>query len=388
MLVVVALAPTAVARAAPAAPELFVAEGDSSSTQSSPAVWMPLNGARLRGAYRYRLGVKLQANTDTLGRAYVIVRSATAPRTPRLGATVTVPGPGTCGSVRGAAGDIVAFGSASYYGDGAYGLTAALAGYAPGPCPTTGSADSSGTFTVDARPALAVVGGPRSHDSRPVGGFRGVQVLLTPDANIPEALCARDPIVQGDGSLKGSVVTRSDELNLLDGTFGFPEVDAFPDAGSWACVARAIGGPDDLHTGWSAPVRVRVPGELHVLASTLLDRSYPTYVVRFPIDRGAAGGTLTFRLRSCGRYSKGPSGRRLKPARLTLRARVDRRGNATFRFKRRVPFTQFGRYFVGRGAFSGTSLIPRSTTRNTFAFYEYNDLFEGPLLGVSSPAGC
>lgn len=42
MLVVVALAPTAVARAAPAAPELFVAEGDSSSTLSSPVA---LNGA-------------------------------------------------------------------------------------------------------------------------------------------------------------------------------------------------------------------------------------------------------------------------------------------------------------------------------------------------------
>ena len=388
MCVVVALACAAVARAAPAPPELFVSEGDSSSTQSSPPVWIPLNGARLRGAYRYRLGVKLQANADSLGRAYVIVRSATAPRVPGLGATVTVPGPGTCGFVRGAAGDIVEFGSASYYGDGAYGLTASLADYAPGPCPTTGSADSSGTFTVDARPALAIVGDPRSHDTRPAGGFRGVQVLLTPDANLPEALCARDPIVQGDGSLKGSVVTRSDELNLPDSTFGFPEGDAFPDAGSWACVARAIGGPDDLHTGWSAPVSATIHGELHVLDNTLLDRSYPTYVVRFPIDRGAAGGTLTFRLHSCGRYSKGPTGRRLKRARLTLRALVDRRGNATFRFKRRVPRTQFGRYFVGRGAFSGTALIPKSTTRNTFAFYEYNDLFEGPLLGVSSPAGC
>ena len=159
MLLVLTLSLSAVARAAPAPPELFVAEGDSSSTQSSPPVWMPLDGARLRGAYRYRLGVKLQANSDPLGRAYVIVSSATAPRTPGLGATVTVPGPGTCGSVRGAAGDIVEFGSASYYGDGAYGLTAALVDYAPGPCPTAGGAASNGTFTVDARPAISATYG-------------------------------------------------------------------------------------------------------------------------------------------------------------------------------------------------------------------------------------
>lgn len=104
---VVALIFPAAARADFTPPEVFVAEGDSSSTQGSPPVWQPLEGARLTGAYRYRLGVRLQANSDSLGREYVLVQAAQAPQTPQNGAAVLNPGPGGCASVRGTAGDIV-----------------------------------------------------------------------------------------------------------------------------------------------------------------------------------------------------------------------------------------------------------------------------------------
>lgn len=380
LVLVVALVVPAAARADFTPPEVFVAEGDSSSTQGSPPVWQPLEGARLTGAGGYRLGVRLQPNSDSLGREYVLVQAAQAPQTPQNGASVLNPGPGGCASVRGTAGDIVQFGQASYYGDGPYRLTVALAPFAPGPCPASGVA-SSGTFSVDARPTLTFAGEPRAHDTRTGTAFRGVRVTETAYSGMPEVRCARDPVVQPDGSVRGSVVTHSADIVAPDGTAGFPEADAFPHAGDWACVGRAIYGPDDLHTGWSAPVSATILGELFVDDGKLLDRSYPTYVVRFAVDRGAAGGTLTFRLRSCARYSKGPHGT-LSTARLVLHARVGPRGNATFRFKRRVRPSQFGRYFVGKATFSGTSLIPKGTTPTPYAFVEEIRLFEGAVLVV------
>jgi hypothetical protein len=384
---VVALAVPAAARADFTAPELFIAESDSSSTQSNPPNWMPLDGAKLTGAYRYRLGVRVQPNSDSLGREYVLVQSVTSPQTPQHNATAIVPGAGSCASVRGT-GDIVQFAQASYYGDGPYSLTASLAPHAAGPCPTSGGPAAGGTFTVDARPTLTFVGEPRSHDTRSLDVFRGVRVFQTADSAIPEVRCALDPVVQADGSLRGTVVTHSNGVVDGDGTAGFPEADAFPHAGNWSCIGRAIGGPDDLHTGWSAPVSATIPGDLFVDAGTLLDRSYPTYAVRFAVDRGAVGGTLTFKLRSCARYSKAPRGGTLSTKRLTLHAVVGKSGNATIRFKRRVRPAQFGRYFLGHASFSGTSLIPKGTTRPLYAFAEYNDLFEGPLLGVYSPTHC
>jgi hypothetical protein len=385
--ILVAVLPAS-ARAVPAAPELFVSEYDSSNPQAPPS-WVPLAGARMTGAYRYKLGIRLQANSDTLHRAYVLIRATSSPQRPQNNAQPIVPGAGTCAQVRGNAGDIAEWGTASYFGDGLYGLTAALADYAPGPCPVNGGPATTGSFTVDARPSLAIVDA-RANDLRRAGPFRGVRVVLTRDANIPEVTCALRPVLQADGSLKGSVVTHGDDLSLPDRTLGFAEGDAFPESGRWACVARAIGGPDDLHTNWSAPVAATVHGDLRVrLPEVMLDRTYPTYRAKLHVDRGAAGGTVTFALKSCGRYSKSPSGRRLSTKRLTLRFRVDARGDITVRFKRKVPFAQFGRYFVGPARFSGNALIAKSTTKTLFAFSEYVDSFAGPLLGIyEQPKRC
>jgi hypothetical protein len=386
VLIVMLIAPS-VAHADFTAPELYIAEGDSSSTQSQPPVWQSLAGAKLVGAYRYRVGVKVQANDDSLGREYVLVQAFQSPTAPAQGSAINPP-VGSCYSVRGTPGDIAQFATASYYGDGQYSLTAALAPHQSGPCPTSGGASAGGTFAVDARPTLSFEGGPRSHDARPEGGFRGVRIAPSPDSTIPEIRCALDPVVQADGSLKGSVVTHSDDLSQPDQSWGMPEADAFPHAGNWSCVGRIVGGPDDLHSGWTTPISTVIPGDFAVDDQEMVDRTYPTYVIRFFVDRGDAGGTLSFDLHTCHKYSKNISGKHLSPKRLRLRAVVNARGRAIFRLRRKLPATQFGRYFVGRARFSGTSFVAAATSRQTFAFAEYNDLFEGKLMGVYTPAGC
>jgi hypothetical protein len=385
-LAVAALVPAA-ARADMVAPELFVAETNASDPSAAP-VWQPLASARLTGAYRYRLGVKVQASADTLKRQYVLVQAFSSPQAPEHGSAVNPPA-GSCKEVRGNEGDIAEFGTVSYFGDGPYAITAAMAAYAAGPCPTSGTAPTSGTFTVDARPTLTFEGDPRSHDRRPAAGFRGVRVTLTADAALPEVVCARDPVVQPDGSLKGSVVRRAEtELYLEDGTYGFVEGDAFPHAGSWSCVGRVMGGPEDLRSGWSTPISAVLGGDFAVHDFLVVDRTYPTYRIRFQVDRGAAGGTVSFRLRTCAKYSKSPTGKKLKPRTLRLKATVDERGRAIYRLRRKVSADQFGRYFVGRAQFSGTSLVPAGRSPNTFAFSEYTDSFYGWLFGVYTPSDC
>src|SRR3954465_2376190 len=99
--IAVALLAPAAARADFTAPELYVAEGDSSSLQNQAPVWQPLGSAKVVGAYRYRLGVKLQSNSAPLGRECVLTRAARSPKTPGGGGSATIPGPGSCMSVRG-----------------------------------------------------------------------------------------------------------------------------------------------------------------------------------------------------------------------------------------------------------------------------------------------
>lgn len=386
LLALLTVAAPGVARGETTTPEFFVSEGNSTGAPENVPVWVPLEGARMTGAAVYRLGVRLQASTDSLKRAYVVVKSASSPQTPESG-SVVVPGAGNCASIRGNAGDIVEWGTARYYGDGPYGLTAALADHAPGGCPT-GGAVASGTFTVDARPAVTIVDA-RANDIRAPGPFRGVRVVPTTDGLLPEALCARDPVVQPDGSLKGSVVRKSDQLYLPeDASYGFLQGDAFPDSGSWACVARVMGGPDNLFSGWSTPVTATITGDFSVRFDRMLDPSFRTFAARFRVDRGAAGEVITFGLKSCGRYSRSPTGRKLGTRRLTLRATVSDRGTATVRLKYGGKYGQFGRYYVGRARFGGNALIPAGKSPRLFAFSEYVDSFDGPLLGVYDAEPC
>lgn len=74
---------------------------------------------------------------------------------------------------------------------------------------------------------------------------------------------------------------------------------------------------------------VTVPGDFHIESFDRIDENPPKVVIRLETgDPGTAGGKLTIPLVSCRRYTAGHR-RRRGP---TLRAVVDSKGNATFRF--------------------------------------------------------
>jgi hypothetical protein len=383
---VVTLLGPAAAYADFSAPELFVSESDHTSLQTEPPVWQPLGSAVLHGGQDYRLGVRMQPTSDSYGREYVLLQGLTVPHPPQSGSP-TSPAIGECPLARGKAGDIVEFGRAYYYGDGTYTLTAALAPYQAGPCPASGAV-STGSFTVDARPTVAFTGDPRAHDLRPAAGFRGVTLTLAKDTGLPEVRCARDATADATGRLTGSVVTHADDLTQPDGTIGMPEDVAFPHSGVWSCSARTKNGPDFTYSGWSDPVMATIPGDFRFGLNRIIDRIGPTFAFRFPIDRGAAGGTVTLRLRSCRRYSRDFRGKPLKPTTLNLSGKVDERGGLTLRFRRSLKANEDGRIWVGKAHFSGTPLVAAATTQKNVAFSLASNPDTGPTGIWEYPAPC
>jgi hypothetical protein len=354
-------------------PQLYIARAATFSDRGANP-WMPLNGAQLITGGAYRLGVAVQptaSTTDT--RQYVLMEALSEPGGMLPAGTMR---PGTCSEVRGNPGDIADFGAVVYGGDGTYSLGVALTAFVQGPCPTSGAVTQA-AFTVDAGPSLQIVGAPRALDSRPSGPFRGVTETLAGDTLARDIVCARNPRALPDGSLAGTQVTRTSGPDSQ-----FDEADAFPASGHWACVGRGQGGLSGIPTNWSLPVSLTVPADFHIESFDRIDETPPKVVIRIETgDPGTAGGTLTIPLVSCRRYTAGHR-RRKGP---TLRARIDSKGNATFRFRLK-PYP-LPVYYVGRPRFSGSPFV-HATLAPLMRVDDYIDFEFGHIISIGTTPHC
>lgn len=337
---VAAVVASAVAAApALAAPELFV-RMQRWDTHEAASGWMPLASAP---SLNYLGGYEIGYRREIAGFQRVALEVTGVPD-----GRPTQPGNETpfCVGTTGNVGDIVAAGpELQFEGSGTYSVRVSVG---PDMSCLSGSS-STGSFSVAAPVAPAVVGDPRSLRLVPLRGdpFVGVRANVPPGGQA-EVRCALDGTVQGDGSVTGSEVVGSG-----------PEVPewVFPRPGVWTCVARGEAeGHDDnselmmFGTPWSAPLAVDVASDfqrrLGEVRRPRAKRPRFTFTAEWP--EFAAGGRATItvsRVTGC----RGRNYRLRKVA-----AYRGRFGAKHMRITMRRPRAGF---FVGRFAFAGTRLL-------------------------------
>jgi hypothetical protein len=321
-----------------AAPELFV-RMQTWDTHEPASGWIPLASApSLNYLGGYEIGYRLEA----AGLQYVALEVT---RVPDGRPTQQAP---FCVGTNGNAGDIKAAGpELQFEGSGAYSVKVSV-GAGPGTGCLSGST-SSGSFSVAAPVAPAVVGQPQSLRLVPLTGnpFVGVRANVPPGGQA-DVRCALDGTVQGDGSVTGAEVVGSG-----------PEVPewVFSRPGVWTCVARGTAeGRDDANeltefaTPWSAPLAVDVGSDfqrrLGEVRRPRTRRPRFTFTAEWP--EFAAGGRATITLLRV----TGCRGRNYRLRRVA--AYRGRFGAKHLRISMRRPR---GRFFIGRFTFGGTRLL-------------------------------
>lgn len=359
-------------------PQLWIARAATPSDRGTNP-WMPLSGAQLTTGGEYRLGVTIQSTGSSDQRQYMLFQQATVPDPAAGGGFDT--GGGGCSEVRGNPGDIADFGGDVYAGDGTYTIKVAIAGFVQGPCPASG-VSTTGSFTVDARPTVQIVGAPVVNRPSRASVFQGVETALAGDTSLPAYECAHNPHVRLDGSLTGDVITQQ----RLGGTDAFDAHLAFPASGHWACVARAESTfNSNAFTSWSAPILATLPGVFMVNSFEADHRvAAPRAVLHLDTaDAGEVGATVTLALHTCRRHTFGHA-RRRGP---TVRATVDSHGIATFRFRLPDRPSQLPVYWLAQPRFSGTSYV-RATTAPLLRIDDYIDSEVGRTLNVGAADRC
>jgi hypothetical protein len=361
-----------------AAPQLWIARAQTPEDRGSNP-WVPLDGARLTTGGEFRLGVTIQANTDAGGRQYILFQNATVPAPAEGGGFDT--GGGACSEVRGSPGDIADFGGDVYAGDGTYTVTVAVADFVQGSCPASG-VSATQSFTVNASPTVQIVGDPMANDPAMSGRFRGVQATLAGDTELPSYQCARNPVAQPDGSLRGATVTNWG----VGASSRFADTDAFTASGHWGCVARAESSfNNNAVTGWGTPVYADIRGVFKVVSAAASRRIRPPrgHLTIDTGDAGLNGAMITLALRTCPRYTY----RHVRRAGPTLRARIDSHGQASFRFRLPDRASKLPVYYLARPRFSGTTFVP-ATTAPPIRIDDYVDSEIGRTLGVGPADPC
>lgn len=320
----VALA-VALACAAPAAaqaldaPELLYREGVSENEPIGP--WRPLQGASI-SSLGFIVGTRSQTNggsaADTVFRRLTML--AVPDGHPDQGSAFD-PAVG-CRQQGAPLGSEIVLGLGTFEGPGSYTahLEAGTAATGANRTACSGGPETTATFTIDPAVAMSVlVKAPVLSSTNAFKELAGIATTLAGGRG--ETQCARDGVLQADGSIAGTPRTA-----LLGTTVLAREIAR---TGHWACVGRLRSTYPDasgaMHaTRWSPPVSFDATAAFHTAVS-LPDNRRPTYTLAYAkMPPGSEGGIVTVRI---------SSGRRCpKVAVKTLRARVGPLLRVRFRF--------------------------------------------------------
>jgi hypothetical protein len=354
--------------AAPAAaftpPEIYVRLTHANSTDHTPVSdWMPLATApRLNWLGGYEIGYVFQdapGSGHPQRAALQITGVPDGQPTQPNNTPYCTGGPGTVGA-------IVPVGvPIQFEGSGAYEVRVSVGPPSGGPndCMTgSGTASSTGSFTVDVPVDPAVVGSPLIVRTKPLTGdpFVGVRAP-TPAGGEAETRCARDATVNADGSVAGPrVAPPAGDLavgQIAEGDFVRP--------GAWTCVARGfVEGYDDnfdsrvFGTPWSVPIQLDVRSDFRrskgQISKPSSNRPQLRFTAEFPEAAGGGAGKLKVqRLVRC-------KGKRFVFKTVgTFKGRFDAKGRATLKVDR----PREG-YYAGSLSFSGTRFYTKSVDPN------------------------
>jgi hypothetical protein len=245
--------------AAPAAqalspPEVFLQEEDPSNQPVGN--WIPLSGASMHSVNRYLIGVRIQdtgqpGNTQRINARVDSVPSG-SPTQPDVYSNI-------CPEVTGAAGQIVPASQngpedVRYQGDGTYSISVTATPAASGDIGTNcGSGPATtGTFTAAAPTGVQFVGHMVTADPNPKDPFGGILVSPAFGAGGTDIICARDPRPAPDGTLTGSLIVDQGGNGYETPHWTMHAGNLFEQPGSYACVARSVGGGEQPGP-WSAP---------------------------------------------------------------------------------------------------------------------------------------
>jgi hypothetical protein len=252
--VLIALLLAAPAAQALSAPEVFLQEEDESNQPVGN--WIPLTGASMHSVNRYLVGVRLQdtGQPGNTQRINVLVNSVPSgpPKQPDVYSSI-------CPEVTGTAGQIVPASQngpedVRYQGDGTYSISVTATPAASGDIGTNcGSGPTTtGTFTASAPTGLRFVGHMVAADPNPKDAFGGIVVSPAFGAGGTDIACARDPRPASDGTLTGALVIHQGGNGYETPHWRLDAGSLFKQPGSYACVARSLGGGEQPGP-WSAP---------------------------------------------------------------------------------------------------------------------------------------
>ena len=325
--VVTALAMGASVAVAYSTPDLRLRELDVSDQPVGD--WLPLDGASLRSANGYELGVVLEKSGE-----HVLVEVTSVPP----GASVEDQRevyPTLCLAQTGTPGTVVDLDERiRYAGNGAYGvrMTVSDARDATTGCTTANATSGSGTFTVNAQTAVRRIGiRPLVLNTlRAKQPFGGWAIDPPPLAGFPELVCATDAVRQSDGSLTGGV-TKTIPADKDPRVRGEPFVASYedlPQPGVWSCVGHQFQGGGLVRPPWSAPTPPELIREVWygLDKQTVADATGPRFAMAAITDAYNAGATVKLRV------FRSVCGKRLRRV-AVVRSRVRPSGRVRLGFK-------------------------------------------------------
>jgi len=250
-LIAALLAPAAQALSAP---EVFLQEEDASNQPVGS--WIALPGASMQSVNRYLIGVRLQDTGQPGNTQRINVRVNSVPSGSPIQPDVYS---NICPEVTGAAGQIVPASQngpedVGYQGDGTYSISVTATPAASGDIGTNCGSGPTTTaaFTASAPTGLRFVGHLVTADPNPHDPFGGIVVSPAFGAGGTDITCARDPRPAPDGTLTGSLVIHQGGNGYETPHWTMHAGNLFVQPGSYACVARSVGGGEQPGP-WSAP---------------------------------------------------------------------------------------------------------------------------------------
>jgi hypothetical protein len=346
------------------APEVFLQEEDPSNQPVGN--WIPLSGASMHSVNRYLVGVRIQdtgqpGNTQRINVRVNSVPSG-SPTQPDVYSSI-------CPEVTGALGQIVPASQngpedVRYQGDGTYSISVTATPAASGDIGTNcGSGPTTtGTFTASAPTEIQFVGHMVTADPNPRAPFGGILVSPAFGAGGTDILCARDPRPAPDGTLTGSLIVHQGGDGYETPHWKMHAGTLFEQPGSYACVARSIGGGEQPGP-WSAPTPTEdVQTGFYTQPRTwrLLKSSARMYKLTGRISSPlSAGGSLSVAIKRLDKHERV----------VHLRTRVGVGGAVSLKF--RLPPSAYVAYpptFAMSFSFGGTRFVALRSLFAAFGF--------------------
>ncbi len=310
------------------APEVFLQEMDPSNQPIGN--WIPMSGASMRSVNRWQIGVRIQdtGQPGNTQRINVVVNSVPSgsPTQPDVYSNI-------CPEVTGTADQIVPASQNGpedirYQGDGTYSISVTATPAANGDIGTNcrSGPTTTGTFTASAPTTIQFVGHMVTSDPNPRDPFGGIKVFPAFGAGGTDIICARDPRPAPDGTLTGGLIVQQGGNGYETPSWTMHAGNLFEQPGSYACVARSVGGGEQPGP-WSAPT----PTEDVQTGFYPQPRTWRLFNSRGPVFKLtgrissplSAGGSLSVVIKR--------TDKRVRVVR--LRARVGARGAVSLRFR-------------------------------------------------------